>query len=281
MFKFIYKIIDKLEQGLSSKEKSIFIALLLVISALSIVLSFRFYHYIQKGQDFCNSCHLMGEAYTAWKLSAHGNIICQDCHRLSLIEKNVLLIKFVFTADRKTPEPHGAATPWKTCMECHWDEAAQGGLSVNKSSGHARHIFMEKLVCQDCHKRTVHAFRPDSGACGRCHQGREVHGLGKEQMSCLMCHPFLAKKQETARIDQNRDRCFACHKKISKTGFPEGVPMSRLHCYECHKPHRRVMPDDNDCLRCHSREVLAQKTVHKSDKHCKSCHVPHRWTATR
>jgi hypothetical protein len=98
-------------------------------------------------------------------------------------------------------------------------------------------------------------------------------------MSCLLCHPFLAKKQETAKIDRNRDRCFSCHRKISKTAFPDGVPMSRLHCYECHKPHRQVMPDDDDCLRCHTREVLANKPVHKSSKHCKSCHVPHRWSA--
>ena len=92
----------------------------------------------------------------------HRNIVCQDCHHLGMIEQNRLLVKFVFTTDRKTPEPHGNETPWKTCTKCHWDEAAQGSLTVNKSTGHARHVFMEKLACKNCHSRTVHSFRPDT-----------------------------------------------------------------------------------------------------------------------
>ena len=31
-------------------------------------------------------------------------------------------------------------------------------LNVNKSTGHARHVFTEKLACKDCHSRKVHAF---------------------------------------------------------------------------------------------------------------------------
>jgi hypothetical protein len=57
--------------------------------------------------------------------------------------------------------------------------------------------------------------------------------------------------------------------------------MARLNCYECHKPHARIKPTDEDCLRCHTREVLALKPVHDSTQHCKVCHVPHRWISRR
>ncbi len=152
MYNLISKIFDKLERGLSPRDKAILVSLMLIISVLGIVLAVRYYNYIQKNPEFCNSCHLMEEAYTAWKLSGHRNMVCQECHQLGMIEQNRLLVKFVFTTDRKTPEPHGNETPWKTCTTCHWDEAAQGSLTVNKSTGHARHVFMEKLQCKDCHE---------------------------------------------------------------------------------------------------------------------------------
>jgi len=276
MYNLLAKIFDRLDRGLSPRDKTILISIMLAISVLGIVLAVRYYNYIQKSPEFCSSCHLMEEAYTAWKLSGHHSIVCQDCHQLGLIEQNRLLIKFVFTTDRKTPEAHGAETPWKMCTKCHWDEAAQGSISVNRSTGHARHVFAERLVCKDCHSRTIHAFRPDKSACLRCHKDWKIHGVGMGEVSCMTCHPFSSKGQ--GEFIPNRSRCLSCHKKSSKTGFPEKTPMARLNCYECHKPHTRIKPADDDCLRCHTREVLARKPVHRAGKHCIGCHIPHRWT---
>ena len=277
MYQFVYKIIDRLDRGLSPRDKTILIALLLIISVLGIVLAVRYYEYIQRNPKFCNSCHLMEKAYTAWKLSGHSTIVCQECHQLGLLEQNRLLIKFVFTTERETPEPHGAETPWKTCNECHWDQAAQGTITVNKSIGHARHIFMEKLVCRDCHSRTVHAFRPDEQACERCHEGWDIHGVGKK-VTCLSCHPFSGKEQE--EFIPNRETCLACHRKSSRTSFPDDVPMARLNCYECHIPHSNcATPMNKGCLRCHTRKVLERKAIHQGKKRCIQCHVPHRWIA--
>lgn len=281
MYKFIAKIIDKLERGLSPRDKTIIVSLLLIISVLGIVLAVRYYNYIQKNPQFCNSCHLMEDAYTAWKLSGHRNIVCQNCHQLGIIEQNRLLVKFVFTSGRKTPEPHGNETPWKTCTTCHWYDAAQGALTVNKSTGHARHVFMEKLSCKDCHSRTVHTFRPENDSCLRCHRNWKIHGMGMERemggISCLRCHAFSPKKMEPFIPD--RQMCLSCHRKSARTSFPDRVPMARLNCYECHKPHTRMKPGNDDCLRCHTQEVLDLKPVHETTKPCMSCHVPHRWTA--
>ncbi|HTF99301.1 MAG TPA: cytochrome c3 family protein [Nitrospirota bacterium] len=279
MYKLISKIIDRLEQGLTPRDKIIVVALMLVISVLGIILADRYYNYIQKNPEFCSSCHLMGDAYKAWKLSGHRTIVCQNCHQLGMIEQNRLLVKFVFTTNRKTPEPHGNETPWKACTKCHWDEAKQGAISVNKSIGHARHVFTEKVACKQCHLSTVHSFKPDKTACLRCHKDWKIHGVGMQDLSCLRCHAFSPRKEETFIPD--RKLCLSCHKTSARTTFPENAPMARLNCYECHRPHKNIKTSDSDCLRCHSRYVLAEQPVHASTQHCRTCHRPHRWTPVR
>ena len=57
------------------------VSLMLVISVLGIVLAVRYYNYIQKNPEFCNSCHLMEEAYSAWKLSGTAT----SCARTAII----------------------------------------------------------------------------------------------------------------------------------------------------------------------------------------------------
>lgn len=277
MYKLISRIFDRIEQGLSPRDKIILVSLMLIISVLGIILADRYYSYIQKNPEFCSSCHLMEEAYKAWKLSGHSSMVCQDCHHLGLIEQNRLLVKFVFSTDRRTPEPHGIETPWKTCTKCHWDDAAQGSISVTKQTGHARHVFTEKLQCMDCHTRTVHNFHPDKNACLRCHKDWKIHGVGMEEVSCMICHPFSPRKK--GEFIPDRERCLSCHRRSSRTTFPEKVPMARLNCYECHKPHNRIKPSDDDCLRCHTREVLTARQVHRVAQKCTACHHPHRWTA--
>lgn len=279
MYKYLAKIFDRIERGLSPRDKVIIVSLMLVISVLGIVLAVRYYNYIQKNPEFCSSCHLMEEAYTAWKLSGHSTMVCQDCHQLGMIEQNRLLVKFVFTTGRRTPEPHGIETPWKTCTKCHWDEAAQGSLSVNKQTGHARHVFTEKVQCMECHIRTVHNFRPDRNSCLRCHKDWKVHGMGMQDVPCMTCHPFSPKK--TGEFIPDRARCLSCHRNRTSGGFPERVPMSRMNCYECHKPHTHIKPVDADCLRCHTREVLESHPVHRTKDRCTACHRPHVWTAHR
>ena len=66
MFDFFSKLFDKLDEGLSAREKTIFISTLLVISVVAIVLSVRYYTYIQKNPEFCSSCHLMEEASVSY-----------------------------------------------------------------------------------------------------------------------------------------------------------------------------------------------------------------------
>lgn len=132
---------------------------------------------------------------------------------------------------------------------------------------------MERLSCVDCHSRKVHAFRPDEDACLRCHKDFKIHGRGMESVSCMTCHPFAAGKG--GKFIPDRDMCLSCHRNISVATFPAKAPMARLDCYECRKPHIHIKPVDEDCLRCHTKEVLTCKTVHRTTERCISCHVPH------
>lgn len=93
----------------------------------------------------------------------------------------------------------------------------------------------------------------------------------------MTCHPFSPKTP--GGFIPDRERCLSCHRKSPRTSFPAKVPMARLNCYECHKPHTRIKPTEEECLRCHTREVLAEKQAHKTEKRCIQCHLPHRWLA--
>ncbi len=219
MYKLISKIFDKLEKGLSPRDKTIIVSLMLIISVLGIVLAVRYYNYIQKDPAVLQQLPSHGR-------SVHGmealrppeyRVPGMPPARHDGAERVAGQVRF-FNWPEKSPEPHGNETPWKTCTKCHWDEAAQGSLTVNKSTGHARHVFMEKLACKDCHSRTVHSFRPDKDACLRCHKDWKIHGVGMENISCLRCHAFSPKKQEAFIPD--RDRCLSCHRKSSKTILP-------------------------------------------------------------
>lgn len=279
MYKFLSRLFDRIEQGLRPRDKILVVSLLLIISTLGIVLAVRYYEYIQKNPEFCNSCHLMEEAYLAWKLSAHNTITCQICHHLGMVEQNRLLVKFVFTTNRATPEPHGLETPWQMCTQCHKEEASQGAEQVDKSTGHAKHVFMEKIECKQCHMKKVHVFLPDKDACLRCHKEWVIHGVGMQELSCFQCHAFSAITPE--RLLPDRARCLSCHRALGSfaASFAPGAPMATLDCYECHKPHTHLQPTIDDCLRCHPARVLSDAHGHRQAPLCTGCHKPHRWKA--
>ncbi|GAB4388339.1 MAG: hypothetical protein Kow0025_07010 [Thermodesulfovibrionales bacterium] len=298
---------QSLKGALSLKAKLIIAVLSLVIIVGGGVIAFKFYDFTQNNPKFCVSCHLMQPAYDQWAKSVHNQVNCHDCHHLSIVEQNKLLVTFVLQRPEKVPPRHGEViVPWKYCVRCHWekDEKFAGAPPINQSRMHAKHYFMEQIECSKCHGYIVHEFEPEERFCVRCHQGKEVHGTGMEGLACLNCHT-----DRTADLRPGRDKCLFCHggkavrdklmaegtldvthykpsektiESATKIKVPEGAPM-QFNCYECHKPHTKVRPDWGDCLNCH-RNITE---VGKHDIHikvvgmeCKQCHKPHSWTVT-
>ncbi|GAB4416734.1 MAG: hypothetical protein OHK0032_12750 [Thermodesulfovibrionales bacterium] len=294
-----------LKEGIPLRGKIIIAALMIIIVIGGGVIAFKFYDFTQNNPNFCVSCHLMKPAFEAWQKSEHQNINCHECHHLSIPEQNRLLVSFVLHRPTAVPERHGKIiVPWKYCIRCHWegDQRYPKAEKINRSSLHAKHVFIEQIECSKCHGYVVHKFLPEERFCVKCHQGKVVHGAGMEELACLNCHT-----DRTKDLRPERKKCLFCHgtdkdrkelladktidvryftpgpkviEKATKINVPADAPM-QFYCYTCHKPHTKVRPDWGDCLtRCHNDQLYVGKHelhVKTMGMKCVECHKPHAW----
>lgn len=282
--------------------------LVLIITAGSGFAALKLLDFTQNNPRFCISCHLMRSAFETWEKSKHQNINCHDCHHLSIPEKNRLLINFILKKPKKVPERHGKIiVPWQYCIKCHWETDARypKAVKINKSTLHAKHVFMEQTECSKCHGYIVHKFLPEERFCVKCHQDKVIHGVGMEGLACLNCHTDIGGKD----LKPKREKCLFCHgseddrrklitektidvkffqpspeviNKAIKINVPPDAPM-QLYCYTCHKPHAKVRPDWGDCLNCHKNiRDVGKHNIHIeiAAMQCKECHKPHLWRVT-
>jgi len=301
------------KEKISLKGRLIIILLLLVIFAGGGTIAYHVHDFTENNPKFCVSCHLMQTAYNAWEKSVHSRVTCHECHYATPREQNRMLLMTLLKKPTAVEARHGKIiVPWKFCFKCHWEteKGFESAPNISKSPGHAKHVFIEQIECSKCHgylkenKAGLHEFLPSDRFCLKCHEGKEVHGLGMEGLACLACHT-----DKTKDIRPNREKCLTCHgdaetrsrialapktvdtkhfipdpnmvQKASTLGikFPQGAPMS-FECYTCHKPHTQVKPEQSDCFKCH-REI---QKVGKHDLHinmvgmeCIICHKPHEW----
>lgn len=267
----IRNIIGSLVKCIEETKGFILIAIL-ITSVLGAVVGYKYYRYTQDDPQYCASCHLMKDAFTEWQKGKHRDIVCQACHHLSILEQNQLLAAYVLSGNNKSfSQTHGREKPWKGCKSCHMDEMSQGSLTLNKSYGHARHVFLQHIECKTCHKSALHVFHPNENACQNCHKDKGVHGIGMEAFSCLKCHSFSEKTPSMVP----KDRCIKCHTKIPSKG-----PMTGMPCHQCHKPHGQMSPTSAACAsECHRNEAaVGQHGLHmKKGLNCLDCHKPHSW----
>jgi nitrate/TMAO reductase-like tetraheme cytochrome c subunit len=265
--------LKRLIEDFFEHNKTAIILLLLAVSVSGAILGSRYYRQTQDDPQFCATCHLMKEAFDSWERSRHRDIKCQICHRMTILEQNRLLVSFVVKG-KTGPEKqaHGKLAPWKSCRDCHFAEAEQGSVSMRKSYGHAKHVFMENIGCENCHTGELHNFEPQEKACSRCHSDKLVHGLGMEGLSCLKCHTYGEKTPKMV----STKRCEECHKNVRPTG-----PMAHFACFDCHKPHGKIKLSSGDCLgECHGNESkVGQHGLHmrKTRLECLDCHKAHKW----
>jgi hypothetical protein len=252
--------------------KSSILVLVFILCVLGAVTGYRYYKYVNKDPDFCVMCHVTEEGYRSWETSDHHLIICQTCHKLSVIEGNKLLLAYYVKGAKDVKQKHGRVMPWESCIACHNREAAQGSVTFRVSYGHARHVFMHNIGCQKCHASEMHKFDVDSAKCQKCHVDKLVHGMGTAGLYCLNCHGF---GESGSKMTSSR-RCFTCHKDM-----PEKGVMSNVECHECHHPHNKFSIESKDCLgECHSSETRVgqhRKHLELPGMMCLECHKPHVW----
>lgn len=255
------------------KHKAGIITLVFLVCLIGAVTGYKYYNYMKTDPGYCSVCHMMKEGYESHDKSSHYDLLCQYCHKVSVMEGNKLLLAYFVKGSKDIKQTHGRLTPWDTCIGCHGREAEQGSITLKDSYGHARHIFMQNIKCGECHSGRLHVMKADAQKCQKCHVGKLVHGMGTTGLFCLNCHNFA----EPTFSKVSPERCLKCHKNLPTKGI-----MSRLACHECHHPHATLKFDDKDCLgSCHSSETRVgehKRHMEKSRLGCLSCHKPHVWS---
>ncbi len=276
MLKTLEKIYDRIKVIYGPRHFSALLLLLVIISALGLLVGIRYSSYIRNDPEYCNSCHLMKSTFDGWRVSDHKAVPCQQCHRLTVLEQNTLLVKYVIYGPEKVKQKHGRKLPWDSCAQCHWEERAQGSDRPEESYGHYRHNFLQ---CFNCHPFAGHNFPYRKGACERCHRGKRVHGEGMERIPCTSCHIFSQREgTEKNRVIPTRHRCMKCHNLYDE--FPAAAPMAKLECFDCHDPHGAIKPPDKVCVACHEKDL--HDNLHKANKlGCTSCHKAHTWKTSK
>ena len=304
------------QERLTRKGRLIIFLLIVVIFVGAGTVAYYVHDFTENNPKFCVSCHLMQGAYDAWSRSVHNTVNCHECHYATPREQNRMLLMTILQRPTAVEPRHGKIiVPWKMCFKCHWEteEGFETAPNIAKSRGHAKHVFIEQIECSQCHgyveegengKSGVHEFLPSDRFCVKCHEGKEVHGLGMEGLACLACHT-----DKTEDIRPNREKCLTCHgdaetrarialapktvdtkhftpdpelvRKASTMGvtFPDDAPM-RFECHTCHHPHSKVKPESSDCFQCHRQVVKVGKHdlhINTMGMDCTQCHTPHQW----
>ncbi len=248
--------------------------ILAVIVIALFVYGYRYYRYTQNDPEFCETCHMVKEAYADWSKGKHRDVICQNCHQMGNLEQNVRLVSYIMTGKNPVSLTHGRMKPWQECSNCHMDDISQGSVSPTKSYGHAKHAVTKKIECKTCHSPHMHDFPANESPCDKCHPGKGVHGISMDKFSCLKCHSFSRKPLPML----SKNACVKCH-----VNFPKKGPMSGLSCHYCHKPHKQEKPTSATCtVECHKTEAtIGQHGLHaKAGIECMHCHKRHSWTVS-
>jgi trimethylamine-N-oxide reductase cytochrome c-type subunit TorC len=284
------------EEGLDPKQKRTIAILLAVVVVVGGIVGYKMKDYTDNDPNFCNTCHLMDDAFDRWAESAHSGVNCHDCHHLSFKEQNMLLINLVLhnpkeVAKRNPPTRHGhIIVPDEKCVGCHWEtsEKYPTAPKVNASPIHAKHYFMEQIPCSRCHgSKNIHQFKVDPQFCADCHTDKtKIHGVeaaasGRDlpmmDLACLNCHT-------DAKMDlmPTRDKCLSCHgsdaqrdriSKLPATGDTVAFALNPKDIADAAKNAPTVFPEGApmqfDCSRCHNPH---DKMKLEGNNDCLVCH---------
>ena len=301
------KIFTWYSEGISPKAKAIIVSCILLFFAVVGFVGYKINDYFENDPNACIMCHVHDAANRAWAKSVHKTVGCHQCHYSTKKQQVIQMYKFAVLGVRTVSPRHGAIlVAWQVCYKCHWegDKKYPNAPNISHSPYHAKHVFIEKIECTKCHGYITHEFVPTERFCVKCHTDKKVHGTGMEKLPCLNCHTDTTKN-----LKPDRKKCLFCHgsekirkeliadgtidvryfqpsqatiKKATKINTPDGAPM-QFYCYECHDPHKKVLPDVNVCLKCHSIEPSVGKHglhIKMMNMKCMDCHKPHVWRIT-
>jgi nitrate reductase gamma subunit len=226
-----------------------------------------------------------------WHVSAHGQIMCLDCH--GDVGKEEL-----------HPDPAnvnrlpGSFFRPQQCTDCH--DSILPELGAGRHSGQPLEADQDYQRCRDCHDPhtqrrisnpgTFDPVRPAEGQCGSCHELRDrLPALPPADEACMACHRGWDPKAPGA-VQYSQTLCLACHGPESPSARagqaailaildlgPEGFrPHGEVACLACHPQaaqygHSRQTP--GDCRQCHVRHDEAVAHDAHLSVACGACHL--------
>jgi hypothetical protein len=226
------------------------------------------YDYTQNNPLFCQTCHLMNNAYDSWSVSAMHDLNCHECHESNLGESLGHVVE-VLVVDPNTVSKETEIDN-KLCEHCHASEDPLW-LQVVNTAGHKVHFYTpsDHADCIDCHGLRLHTFEPPEETCMECHEESKGHAEEIMTTHCVNCHVFTVISDELLPEDR---ACLECHegKDVMGLTFPPETHTNNT-CKDCHNPH--VDYPYPDCTECHEKG----KELHSIQAHdeCLNCHIPH------
>jgi hypothetical protein len=270
------------EQGYRSSrtESAVMKSLILVIGGLFLSIGVG-------GNAYAN--WVLDEA--RWHVSAHGQIMCLDCH--GDVDRGAL-----HPNPANVIQSPGSFIRPEQCSGCHdsvlseLEAGRHGGKPLESGQGYQR--------CRDCHDPHTQLRISNPGSfdptrllqsqCGSCHEPREkLPALPSADEACMACHRWWDLAAPGA-VQHSKTLCLACHGpdrpavRAAKAASlpiidmgPEGFrPHGDVACLSCHPQaaeyrHSRQKP--SDCRQCHVRHGEAVTHDAHLSVTCEACHL--------
>jgi nitrate reductase gamma subunit len=224
-----------------------------------------------------------------WHVSAHGQIMCLDCH-------GEIVKQALHPDPSNVNQPSGSRFQPQPCAGCH--DAVLTDLEAGRHAGRPLNAEQDYRRCRDCHdphtqlrindRGTFDPSKPAASQCGGCHETRDrLPGLSADDEGCMSCHRRVDLKTPGA-VQHAKTLCLACHGLDSAVVRaakalpiidmgPDGFrPHAEVACLTCHPQaaryeHSRQKP--GDCRQCHVRhDEAVTHDAHRSVA-CGACHL--------
>ena len=232
---------------------------------------------------FCTTCHEMQPYYDAWKVGAHKNITCVECHVdagvVNHVSHKVTAAKELwvhFSGDPRFPQGT-AIVPNARCLSCHPDIMSKTGPRFS----HKQHAGAGQ--CVECHSDAGHRvtlgalaqakiLKPGLDASGGViAAGTDASGTPTHTpVSCTKCHDLTKVACSGCHQPTHaaRGECSTCHRPGPQWAFTHPVSPDCASCHTAPAKHYGT-----DCTSCHSPSAPFAAAVYKhSSANCASCH---------
>jgi cytochrome b subunit of formate dehydrogenase len=225
------------------------------------------------------------------KLSAHGSLLCTDCHQ-DFVPDNL---------------PHKKKIEPVQCFTCHGDIAQKHAFHPQIAQAVSEN-HQPDVLCQECHGNhdIVPVSSPGSNfsdtnlekSCGRCHtdiettfhqssHGEALHAGKKGAPNCLTCHrhevAHVAGITDSLKLKTEQNKlCLSCHLGNSDVRAQTSPSAGFIAAYE-HSVHGAALQKGNtsaancvDCHGSHNMKKAQDPTASVSKSHlvetCAKCH---------